>query len=232
MGLKQVELGRAHRLKGAANAGSGGEAARPSDRGVRDRVVRVEGVGVGVGDKRIGRELADLVGDPLKCRPIDLERIVAQVQAAEVRAQVRDGPLGLLVAHALDVIDRLSRLLPQLAGLAALAVGESEHARPAAGTGGHGDRTAGAPDEVGGVRSDHHQPPLVAAGPRSFSAHQGSAPATRLELITAIVRTSCSVKPAASSRSTTIAIPSSTGGLKIWPRSVEITECSGPTARM
>ena len=43
-------------------------AARAVDRGVGDRVVGVERVGVGVGDQHVGRELADLVGDQRAAR--------------------------------------------------------------------------------------------------------------------------------------------------------------------
>ena len=51
-------------------------------------------------------------------------------------------------------------------------------------------------------------------------------------LSTAIVRTSCSEKPASSRRSAISASPSSTGGFATWPRSVESTLCSGPVARI
>ncbi len=60
---------------------------------------------------------------------VDLERIIAQVEALERRAEGGGGALGLAVADLLHTLDRLPLLLPQLAGLTALAVGERDHAR-------------------------------------------------------------------------------------------------------
>ena len=71
------------------DAGARGEAARAVDGGVGDRVVGVERVGVGVGDQHVGRELADRVGDPQQRVVVDLQRVVAEIQAAEGRAEVR-----------------------------------------------------------------------------------------------------------------------------------------------
>ena len=85
------------------------------------------------------------------------------------------------MAHRLHVLDRLALLLPQLARLAALAVGQRDHLRVAAGAGADRDRAAGAPDEVGRVRADDEQPP----------AH----PASRALLTTVMVWISSSVKP-------------------------------------
>src|SRR3954468_6067570 len=49
-------------------------AAGAVDRRVGDRMVRVEGVDVGVGDQDVGRELADGVGDPQERVIVDLQR--------------------------------------------------------------------------------------------------------------------------------------------------------------
>ena len=89
-------------------------------------MVGVEGVGVGVRDEDVGRELADRFGDRQQRVAVDRQRVVAEVEAAEARAE-RRGRLRLGVAHALDVLDRLALLLPQLAGLAALAVAQRDH---------------------------------------------------------------------------------------------------------
>src|SRR5207237_690038 len=53
----------------------------------------------------------------------------------------------------------------------------------------------------------------------------------RAGLVTAMVRTSAAVKPASSSRCANIANPSATGGLIVWPRSVEITARDTPAFR-
>ena len=76
----------------ALHTGPGGEAAGAADGGVGDRMVGVEGIGVGVGDQHVGGELADLVGDPLQRVAVDLQRVVAEVQAAEVGAEMRRRP--------------------------------------------------------------------------------------------------------------------------------------------
>ena len=61
-------------------------------------MVGVERVGVGVRDEHVGRELADRVGDREQRVGVDLERVVAEVQAAEVAPSARRGALGLAVA--------------------------------------------------------------------------------------------------------------------------------------
>ncbi|HJS96732.1 MAG TPA: PIG-L family deacetylase, partial [Solirubrobacteraceae bacterium] len=104
------------------------------------------------------------------------------------------GALGLAVADLLDVLDRLGvggvRVLPELAGLALLPVGERDHPPSSAGRGRDRQRSAGAPHEIGGVGADHQHSGWV--GP----IHHGSAPATRRVLVTAITLTSSSLKPA------------------------------------
>ena len=76
--------------------------------------------------------------------------------------------LGLGVADALDVLDRLALLLPQLARLAALAVGQRDDLGGAAVLDGLGDRAAGAPDEVGRVRADDLHPAAHAPSVQIF----------------------------------------------------------------
>ena len=75
--------------------GPGREPARAVDGRVGDRVVGVERVGVRVGDEDVGRERADDVGDLGERVRVDLERVVAEVQAAERRAERLRGRLGL-----------------------------------------------------------------------------------------------------------------------------------------
>ena len=204
VGLEQEEGRRGDGLERAGHAGAGGEAARPVDRGVGDRVVGVERIGIGVGDQHVGRELADLVRDQLEAVAVDVQRVVAEVEALEAGAERGGGSFGLAVPDPLDVLDRLPLLLPQLAGLAAFPVGEGDDSRFATVLRGHGARPAGPPHEVGRVRPDHHHLPR---------AHLVSTPATMRVFTTAITYTSSSLKPASSSRSTISAIPSSTGGL-------------------
>jgi hypothetical protein len=157
--LEQEQLRRRDRVERARDAGAGGEAARAVDGGVGDRMVGVERVGVGVRDQHVGREGADRVGDREQRVSVDLQRVVAEVQAAERGAEMAGRSLRLLVTDLLDVLDRLALLLPQLAGLAALAVGQRDHLRLAAGRDRLRDRAARTPDEVGGVRADHLHAP-------------------------------------------------------------------------
>ena len=58
------------------------------------------------------------------------------------------------MADLLDALLGLAGLLPELARLPALAVGEGDDVRRAAGLDDRRDRARGAPDEVGGVRAD------------------------------------------------------------------------------
>ena len=69
------------------------------------------------------------------------------------------------MADLLHPLDRLAGLLPELTRLAALAVGEGDHARLAPGAGRDGDGAARPPDEVGRVRPDHEQAPAHASTP-------------------------------------------------------------------
>ena len=61
-------------------------------------MVRVERVGVGVGDEHVGGELADHLGDLLQRRRVDLQRVVAEIEAVEVRPERLGRLLGLAVA--------------------------------------------------------------------------------------------------------------------------------------
>ena len=199
MRLEEEQLGRLDRLERARDTRAGGERARPLDGVERDRVVGVERVAVGVRDEHVRRGLADPVGDRDERVLVDLERVVAEIEALEGRAERGRRPLRLAVADLLHALDRLPRLLPELARLALLAVREREHVRRAAGRGRDRDRAAGAPDEVGAVRADHEQRPHAS-------------PASRREWATIISRTSSSSNAASSSRSAQIASPSSTAG--------------------
>ena len=200
--------------------GARGERARADDGLVGDRMVGVERIGVGVRDDHVGLELADRLDDDLEPLAVDVERVVAEVERPELGAQRPRRLLGLGVTNLLHVLDRLALDLPQLARLAALAVGQREHLRDAAGAGRDGNGAARPPDEVRRVRADHQHAPAHAA------------PASSRELPTVIVRISSSEKPPSSSRSANSARPSSTGGFAGWPRSVESRLCSGPVARI
>src|SRR5690606_37823977 len=86
------------------------------------------------------------------------QRVVAEVEAEAPGANGRRGLLGLLVAYALDVLDRLALLLPELARLAALPVGQRDDQGVATLRGRDRDGACRTPDEVGGVRADDQQP--------------------------------------------------------------------------
>src|SRR5204862_1399880 len=98
------------------------------------------------------------------------------VEAPEARSQGVGGGLGLRVADALAGRARLARLHPQLARLAALAVGQRDDLGGAAVLDCLGDGAAGTPHEVGRVRADDLD-----------SAAHAFAPARRPVLVTAIV---------------------------------------------
>ena len=120
-------------------------------------MVRVERVARGVREDHVRLELADQVDQPLDGGRVHDERVVAQVEAAEVRAERGCGGLRLAVTDLLHPLLRLPVLLPQLARLAPLAVGERDHVRRAPALDDRRDRAGGAPDEVGGMRAhDEH----------------------------------------------------------------------------
>src|SRR5690606_12791060 len=83
----------------------------------------------------------------------------------------------------------------------------------------------------GAERGDLLQEGVVPGGAHAAAPAAPAAPRRRV-LATAMVCTAASSKPASSSTSAIIGRPSSTGGLKGWPRSLESTEFSGPSARM
>jgi hypothetical protein len=64
VGLEQEELRWVDRPEGARDSGSRGQASRPVDGGIGDWMVRVERIGVSVGDQDIRGERPDHVGDP------------------------------------------------------------------------------------------------------------------------------------------------------------------------
>src|SRR5581483_3327054 len=125
--------------------------------------------------------------------------VVAEVEAVELGAERGGCPRRLAGAHLLDPLDRHPRLLPELAGLALLAIGQREHLRRPTRGGRDRDRAAGPPDEVGRVRSDDEQ-------------LRHAAPARRRDCPTISSCTSSSAKPAPSRWSAQSASPSSTGG--------------------
>ena len=111
----------------------------------------------GVREDQLRLELADQIGQPLDRGGVHDERVVAEIEAAEVRAERGSGRLGLAVADLLDALLRLAGLLPELARLSALAVGEGDDVRRPAALDDRRDRAGGAPDEVGGVRADDEE---------------------------------------------------------------------------
>ena len=198
--LEEEELRRLDGRERARNARARSQRASLLDGEEGSCVVRVERVAIGVRDQHVGCELANSVGDRDERVPVDLERIVAEIQALELCAERGRRSLRLAVPDLLHALDGLSLLLPELAGLAALAIGEREHACRSASRGRDRDRAARAPDEVRRVRADHEE----------LSRHD--APASRLDCVTISSRVSSSSNPAPRSRSAQSARPSSTGG--------------------
>ena len=78
--------------KRAADARARGERPRPDDRRVRDRMVGVERIGVGVRDEHVGLELADRLDQDLEPVAVDVERVVAEVERLELGAERRARP--------------------------------------------------------------------------------------------------------------------------------------------
>ncbi len=104
--LEEQELGRLERAaEGACGPCAGGQSARPLDRDVRLRVIRVERIAVGVREQHVRCEVADPRGERRKPGPVDLERVVAEVEALERRAERRRGPLRLARTDLLDACD-------------------------------------------------------------------------------------------------------------------------------
>ena len=187
-------------LERARNPCSRSQCAGPLDREERTCVVRVERIAIRVGQHDVRRELTDAVGDRDECFTVDLQGVVAEVEALELGAERRRRALGFRVPDLLHAVDRLARLLPEFPRLAPLPVGQRKHAGLATPGGRDGDRASRPPDEVGRVRPDHQE----------LSTHE--APARRRDCPTIISCTSSWAKSASSRWSAQRASPSSTGG--------------------
>ena len=120
-------------------------------------VVGVERIAVRVRDDRVRRKLPNTVGNGDEALAVDLERIVAEVEAVELGADGGGRALGLSVPDLLHPLHGLVRLLPELTRLASLAVREREHARCPALRRRDGDGASGAPHEVGAVCADDEE---------------------------------------------------------------------------
>ena len=94
-------------------------------------MVRVERVARSVGEDQLRLELPDQVRQPFDGGRVHDEWVVTEVEAPEVRAEGRCGGLRLAVTDLFHALLRLPVLLPQLARLAPLAVGECDHVRRA-----------------------------------------------------------------------------------------------------
>ena len=152
--LEDQQLGRRDRLERARDAGAARQLARLHRRIVRDAVVGVERIERCVREDQLRLELADQLGELLDGGGIHDERIVAEVEAEEIGAQGGGRRQRLALADRLDALLGLLGLLPQLARLPALAVGERDDVRRAAVLDDARDRARRPPDEVGGVRAD------------------------------------------------------------------------------
>ena len=146
-------------------------------------------------------ERANAVGDRHECLAADLERVVPEVEALELGAERGRGALGLSMADLLHALDGLPVLLPELAGLAALPVGEREHVR-----------SCRPPTVATAIAPPARQTKSAECAPTTRSFLRHDAPASRLDCVTISSRVSSSSNPAPRRRSAHSARPSSTGG--------------------
>src|SRR6185503_15008041 len=79
---------------------------------------------------------------------------------------------------------------------------------------------------AGSCETDFHRRRIISRQRGVYSS------INRVGFVTAMVRTSSAVNPPSSSRCANIANPSATGGLIVWPRSVEIRARDTPASRM
>ena len=112
-----------------------------------------------MGEDQLRLERSNQVRQPFDGGRVHDERVVTEVEAPEVRAEGRCGGLRLAVTDLLHTLLGLPVLLPQLARLAPLAVGECDHVRRATTLDDRGDRAGSAPDEVGGMRAHDENGP-------------------------------------------------------------------------
>ena len=80
-----------------------------------------------MGENDLRLELADQVGEPVDRGGVHHERVVAEVEGAEVGAERGGRRLCLAVTDLLHALLGLPGLLPELARLAALAVRERDY---------------------------------------------------------------------------------------------------------
>ena len=92
MRLEDQQLRRRDRLERARHAGAARQLPRLHRRVVRDAVVGVERVERGVREDQLRLELADQIGQLLDGGGVHDERVVAEVEAAEVRARAQPRP--------------------------------------------------------------------------------------------------------------------------------------------
>ena len=85
--LEEQQLRRRDRLERARDSRAARERARLHRRLIGDAVVGVERVARSVAEDQLRLELADQAGQPLDGGGIHDERVVAEVEAAEVRAE-------------------------------------------------------------------------------------------------------------------------------------------------
>src|SRR5207342_573584 len=81
--LEQQQLRGLNGLERACDSCPGCERAGALDGEERDGMVGIERIPVRVSDQHVRREFADTVGDGRKGNAVDLERVVAEVEALE-----------------------------------------------------------------------------------------------------------------------------------------------------
>ena len=161
----------------------------------------IERVAVRVGDDDVRSERADAIGDRGESFAVDLERVVAEIEALELGAERGRRALRLRRAGSPSRARRSgpapSRARRTRPARRRRARARAPRRRPAVVDGDHASRP---PDEVGGVRPDHEE------------RARHAAPASRRDCPTIISCTSSSSNPPSSRRSAQSASPSSTGG--------------------
>ena len=127
MRLEQQQSRRFDGLKRACNAGAGSQLARALRGGVGGAVVRVEGILHGMGENDGRLESSHGAGKPVHGRAIQLQRVIAQIEGFEGRAQDPGRRLCFLTPDCFHIFLGLTRFLPELAGLTAFSVRERDH---------------------------------------------------------------------------------------------------------
>ena len=118
-------------------------------------VERVNGI---MREHEVRLEILEDAHQLLNCRIRHVQGIISQIETTKIRSDRGCRRVCLFMTNPLHILDGLIRLLPQLAGFASFAVRKRDHARAPALRSDDGNRSRRAPNEIGGVRSNHNSP--------------------------------------------------------------------------